>query len=663
MTQPHVRRRPHRRATPLRVFVLLLTLVLATFAPSGLRAQQDATRDALPDPYSEGWSPVRTDSPRDTIASFTRVSGDLEAIVGAYLEDPSLDLLAEIALLSDELVFLINLEDVATATRRETGIRTFEYLMDIFGRIGDPDPLDFPDVDMIDQMTTGSMRIPQTPLRIERITEGEREGEYLFSAATVRIAPRFFAAIRHLPMDSPLEIESWSAFGPQQTGPLVPPEVVELMPDALNRPWLDTPAWKVIFEVALLALFGTALLALGRLLHAIGRGARVTDLVLRTVPPLLAIYGTTTLLPFIARQVHLSGSFAKLYDAVLTVITYGAMALLFWLVVRIMVESVIRSPRIPDEGLDADLLRLGAGTFGLIGALIFLAFGGQAIGLPVLSVVAGLGIGGLAVALAVRPTFENLIGGVILYIDRPVRVGDFCTVGSQQGTVEGIGIRSTKLRALDRTIISIPNAQFADMQIINWAQCDRMLINETVGLRYDTSMDQMRHVLARLRRMLHAHPRIDGDTVRVRFSGFGDSALNVNIRIYAATHEWNDFHAIREDVFLRVFDIIRESGTDIAFPSQTLYMARDTGLDPDRSTAAEAEVQGWRRSGTLPFPRLSEAELDRLAATLDYPPYGSQDAGGREEEIAPERSEPLSADPEDATAETTERAPGTDRGT
>ena len=106
----------------------------------------------------------------------------------------------------------------------------------------------------------------------------------------------------------------------------------------------------------------------------------------------------------------------------------------------------------------------------------------------------------------------------------------FCNFGDHTGTVEAIGIRSTQLRALDRTQITIPNAQFADMQIVNWAKCDQMLINETIGLRYETSPDQLRFVLAKLREMVHAHPRIDNDTVRVRFSGYGNSALNVTLR-------------------------------------------------------------------------------------------------------------------------------------
>ena len=185
--------------------------------------------------------------------------------------------------------------------------------------------------------------------------------------------------------------------------------------------------------------------------------------------------------------------------------------------------------------------------------------------------------------MAVRPTFENIIGGFILFADKPVRVGDFCSFGDMMGTVEEIGLRSTRLRALDRTVVTVPNAEFANMQLVNWARCDRMLIQTTIGLRYETKPEQLRYVLAKLREMLLAHPKIDKESMRTRFVGYGASSQDIEIRIYALTRDWNEFYAIQEDVLLRVGEIVEESGTSFAFPSQTLYMGRDQGIDQERS--------------------------------------------------------------------------------
>ncbi len=242
---------------------------------------------------------------------------------------------------------------------------------------------------------------------------------------------------------------------------------------------------------------------------------------------------------------------------------------------------------------------------------------------------------------------------MILFIDKPVRVGDFCSFGDKMGTVENIGIRSTQVRALDRTLISIPNSIFADMEIVNWAECDQMLIHTTIGLRYETETDQLRYLLVKLREMLHAHPRIDSNTVRVRFTGYGASSLDVDFRIYALTREWNDFYAIREDVFLRVNEIVGESGTGFAFPSQTLYMGRDPGLDKERGDEVKQQVKSWRRSGQLPFPSLPTSKVEQLADTLDYPPQGSPDADPSTSQEW-EATEPLSA--EEHAEEVTEKS-------
>jgi MscS family membrane protein len=125
----------------------------------------------------------------------------------------------------------------------------------------------------------------------------------------------------------------------------------------------------------------------------------------------------------------------------------------------------------------------------------------------------------------------------------------------------------------------------------------------------------------------------------VRFAGYGDCALKLDLRVYVTTREWNEFFAVREDIFLRIYDIVAEAGTGFAFPSQTLYFGRDPGLDSSRAETAESAVQEWRRSGKLPFPRLPSEVIDRLNGTLDYPPRGSADAGAETEEAA---AEPLS---------------------
>ncbi|MBK9116040.1 MAG: mechanosensitive ion channel family protein [Betaproteobacteria bacterium] len=198
----------------------------------------------------------------------------------------------------------------------------------------------------------------------------------------------------------------------------------------------------------------------------------------------------------------------------------------------------------------------------------------------------------MAIALAAQPTIENLLGGLSLFADKPVRVGDLCRYADALGTVEAIGIRSTRIRGIDRALTTIPNASLAKMPIVNLAQRDRMLIQAVVGLRYETSREQLRDVLARLREMLLGHPRVSPDPARVRFVGFGDSSLNVEMYAYVMTADWQEFLGIREDILLRVMAIVEQAGASIAFPSRTLYLGRDRGRDEVKVTAESTAGSG-----------------------------------------------------------------------
>jgi MscS family membrane protein len=246
----------------------------------------------------------------------------------------------------------------------------------------------------------------------------------------------------------------------------------------------------------------------------------------------------------------------------------------------------------------------------------------QNLGVNVTGLLAGLGIGGLAVALAAQKTVENLFGGVTLIADQPVRVGDFCRFGDKLGTVEEVGLRSTRVRTLDRTLVTIPNAEFSAMQLENFSQRDRIWFHTTLGLRYETTSDQLRYVLIELKKLLISHPQVDPDPARPRFVGFGASSLDIELFAYIRTNDYNEFLAVQEDILLRIMDIIEASGSGFAFPSRTLYAAQDTGLDAQKRRAAESQVQQWRESG-LGLPHIRPEQLATWRGTLHYPPQGS----------------------------------------
>ena len=241
----------------------------------------------------------------------------------------------------------------------------------------------------------------------------------------------------------------------------------------------------------------------------------------------------------------------------------------------------------------------------------------------VTGLIAGLGIGGLAVALAAQKTFQNFFGSMELVADRPVAVGDFCRFGDKVGTVEDIGLRSVRIRTLDRTLVTVPNSEFASLQLENFAARDRIRFYTVLGLRYETTAEQLRFVLVELKKLLVAHPKVHPDPARVRFIGFGAYSLDLEIYAYVDTPDWAEFLAVREDLLLRIMEIVESTGSGFAFPSQTLYLGGDDGLDESRSRAAEAQVRAWRERRELPLPDPTPEAVQETEDSLSYPPEGS----------------------------------------
>lgn len=197
-------------------------------------------------------------------------------------------------------------------------------------------------------------------------------------------------------------------------------------------------------------------------------------------------------------------------------------------------------------------------------------------GYPVASLVAGLGIGGLAVALAAQKTVENLFGAFSLGVDQPFREGDFVKVEDFVGNVETIGLRSTRIRTLDRTLITLPNGKLAEMRIESYAERDRMRLACIVGLVYGTTAEQMRTVLAGLERTLRAHPRLWQEALTVRFQKFGESSLDIEVMAWFQTQDWAEFQGMRQDILIEFMDVVEKAGTSFAFPTRTVHLANRT---------------------------------------------------------------------------------------
>ena len=203
-------------------------------------------------------------------------------------------------------------------------------------------------------------------------------------------------------------------------------------------------------------------------------------------------------------------------------------------------------------------------------------------GLNVGTALAGLGVGGLAVALGAQKTLENLIGGVSLLMDKAVHIGNFCKIGNQVGTVEDIGLRSVKLRTLDQSLLVVPNGLLSQMQFENFGPRRKCLLNQHFSLRIETQVEQLRTVLDRVQSMLNEVPSIETGTSRISVADFAGAAFELELWAFVTTADWAQFTVVRQDVILKIAEIVEAAGTRLAAPTQLTYLSRDEALDAEK---------------------------------------------------------------------------------
>ncbi|KIT14576.1 mechanosensitive ion channel family protein [Jannaschia aquimarina] len=253
-----------------------------------------------------------------------------------------------------------------------------------------------------------------------------------------------------------------------------------------------------------------------------------------------------------------------------------------WMLLRLvhavgqeLLESMTRRGRLGAVSVIALGRRIAIAIVVLIAAALI----ASSFGLNLAGWLAAFGIGGIAIALGAQKTIEHLVGGVSIIADQPIRVGDFCRIDTLLGTIEDIGLRSTRIRTLDRTLVTIPNGDLSSARIENYANRDRFLWKTLIGLRYETTPDQMRGILRQLELMLLSDDRI-AENPRARFVAFGASSLDIEIFAHILAKDYPASLEIREEMNLTVMDIVEKGGSGFAFPSQTVYFTRDEGL-PD----------------------------------------------------------------------------------
>ncbi|RYD90593.1 MAG: mechanosensitive ion channel family protein, partial [Sphingobacteriales bacterium] len=343
------------------------------------------------------------------------------------------------------------------------------------------------------------------------------------------------------------------------------------------------------------------------------------------------LYLAVLLFVAFSQQVGISIIVRQRFSAIIVTVGIVAFLILLWrltdFVSTYSQKRMTLRKRISAISVILFLRRMAKVAIVVIGIIAILG----AVGFDVTTWVAALGIGGIALALGAQKTMENFVGSVTLIADQPIRVGDFCKVGDISGTVESIGMRSTRLRTPARTVVTIPNGQFSSNNIENYAHRDRYLFNPVLEFRMETTPDQLRYLLVELRTLLYAHTSVNPDPAKVRFGGLTASGYRIEVTAYINAANVDGAEEAEEDLYLRILDIVAQSGTDFAYPSQTLYMARDKGIDEERTQLAADKVNEWITSNELQIPQFDPAHIEKLKGTIPYPAEGSVSNKKKEE--------------------------------
>lgn len=254
---------------------------------------------------------------------------------------------------------------------------------------------------------------------------------------------------------------------------------------------------------------------------------------------------------------------------------------------RVLERMAARTETVLDDQL-SPLLRK---ALKVLVAAIFLVMFVQNMGIEVGSLLAGLGIGGLALALAAKDTVANYFGSIIIFIDQPFQIGDIIEIDGTEGVVEEVRFRTTLIRKFDKSLVTMPNQNFTNGHITNYSRRPVRRIRFSVGVTYDTTPEQMRRLLAGIKDVLKEVDGIEDDTWAVAFEEFADSSLNVLVNCYSKENDWLQMMAAREELMLGIMDLVEEMGLEIAFPTRTVHLMENAtdGLVIE-TPAGEAET-------------------------------------------------------------------------
>jgi MscS family membrane protein len=528
--------------------------------------------------------PVDTSSPRATLTGFLGEMDEIwTALRDRYWESPSKQAKTEIFGGAARVLRTLDLSGYAPSTRIEVGYDAGTFLYETLSRLELPPADEIPDAGFFESMEgPAGWTIPHTDITIVRIEEGPRRGEFLFSAATVTRANEFFRKTQALPYVRDVPMANTQQIRQVIPGWWLSPASIYQLPDWMRRVVLEQAVWKWVVLAALLPVIAGLIVLVYRLTRRGETRTPVGDYLHRLVLPLFVLVLIPPVSYLITEQINIISDPARTILLVMRATQYLLATWVAWLGALLLAELIILSPRIGEQSLHAQLLRLSARITGIMLGLVILFYGANQIGLPVVGVLAGVGVSGLAIALAAQDSLKNLLGSLMIFMDQPYTPGQRIIVQGHDGFVEHIGLRSTKIRMLNGSLTAIPNEKMANLDIENIGRRNFIRRQTSIRLSYDTPSEKIQQAIGIIRDILDNHEGMRPELPpRVFFDEFNPDSLNIRIFYwYHPPKRWQSL-AFDERVNLEIMQRFGEAGIKLAPPTSRVSLeSLDQGAAP-----------------------------------------------------------------------------------
>jgi MscS family membrane protein len=527
-------------------------------------------------------TPADTSSPRATFRGFVETlnhgHAQLKEILKSYLSSSRLYLSTEERKEVDRLLEqlelarrTLDLSELPAALAETVSMYRILQLKEVLDRLELPDFESIPDAAAMDSEQFKRWTLPGTEITIARVEKGPRAGEYLFSPETVERLPEFYRRIKHLPYQ-PGASAGWYElyrYGGAGLRRVIPYKWMMALPDWAKVIILDQPVWRW-FGLVVVLFTATGLFLLIRRAAA-AWAKRGSGSELRTQWSRLAT--AVTLLVLIPIVAHVLAANLRLSGYVLEIITLSLWAIFtltltwaVWLVSHVLAESVVSSQQMLAGSIDSQLIRLGLRLVATILSIAILVVGAQQLGIPAYSVIAGLGVGGIAVALAAKDSLANLLGSLLIMFEKPFRVGHWIKVDNIEGFVESIGFRSTRIRTFYNSLVSIPSNHLVNSTVDNMAMRKLRAVRTVLHISYATPSNKVEDFVEAIKQLIENESHTYKKWYRIRLDDFGEYGVHILVNFLLDLSDNQIEQAERQRILLEVLKIAETLDIQFAIP-------------------------------------------------------------------------------------------------